>query len=126
MIKQVLLVALGGGAGSALRYLASCWVGRHVSCAFPLGTLAVNVSGCLLIGLLAGLSARGGWPGEEARLLLVAGFCGGYTTFSAFSIESVSLLEGGHHLALAAYALSSVVAGAGAAWLGVLAARHLF
>jgi CrcB protein len=123
MIKQMLLVGLGGGVGSALRYLTAWFVGRHVSCPFPLGTFAVNVLGCFLIGLLAGLSARGGLLGEEARLLLIAGFCGGYTTFSAFSIENVSLFEGGNYLTLAAYVLASVLTGVGAVWLGGLTSR---
>ncbi|MDR1414878.1 MAG: fluoride efflux transporter CrcB [Odoribacteraceae bacterium] len=125
MVKQILLVALGGGAGSALRYLTSMYAAAHARGLFPLGTFAVNIAGCFLIGLLVGLSARGGIIGDDAKLLLITGFCGGYTTFSAFSLENVTLFHDGHYLTLTVYILASVLAGAVALCLGLLAARQI-
>jgi CrcB protein len=125
MVKDLLLVGLGGGAGSVLRFLAGWLVERHAGGVFPVATLVVNVTGCLLFGLLAGLAARGGVIGEAGRLLLVTGFCGGYTTFSTFSAENVAMVAGGHVLSPLLYTLASVVAGAGAAWLGGVLARYL-
>ncbi|MDR2130828.1 MAG: fluoride efflux transporter CrcB [Odoribacteraceae bacterium] len=124
MIKQLLLVGLGGGAGSMLRYLTSWFVERHLCWHAPSGTFIVNVAGCFLVGLLAALSARGGVLGEEGRLLFITGFCGGYTTFSTFSAENVTLLHEGNYVLLGLYAACSLVTGAGAVWLGSLAARH--
>ena len=120
MIKQILLVGLGGGIGSIFRYLTSLLVNRHVESHFPWATFAVNLLGCFLIGLLAGLAARGTWLDENLRLLFITGFCGGYTTFSAFSMENMVLIGGGHYVALIVYILSSVLVGLLAVWLGML------
>ena len=98
-MKALLLVGAGGFAGSALRYLISRlmlpWV---VSSGFPFSTLTVNVAGSLLIGALMGLGLSDGWA-----LLCIVGFCGGFTTFSTFSLETVTLLSiaavcGGYYL----------------------------
>jgi CrcB protein len=121
MIKQLLLVGLGGGAGSMLRYLSTLLVARHFTGHAPLATFLVNVTGCLLVGLLAGLFPRG----DTARLLLLTGFCGGYTTFSAFAAENVALWQQGNYPLLALYTTLSVVAGIAAAWGGAAIARQL-
>ena len=115
MLKNLLLVASGGAVGSALRYLTSIWVGRCWPMAtFPWATLAANVLGCLLIGLF---TAK--WPGHDSlRLLLVTGFCGGYTTFSTFSLESLSLWTQQQYGAAIVYSLLSIVLGAAAVWAG--------
>ena len=117
---NALFVFLGGGAGSVLRYLVGLWVG---SAAFPWATFAVNAVGSLAIGLFGGWAARFGWS-DEMRLLLTTGLCGGFTTFSTFSKESLALAEAGRWCAFAAYAIGSVAIGIAAVALGYWAARH--
>lgn len=112
---QVLLVALGGAVGSVARYGVGLAAARWLGLAFPWGTLAVNVAGGLAMGLLA---ARLGPEGESARLLVGVGLLGGFTTFSAFSLETVRLME--HQPGLAAlYAAASLLLSVGACWLGL-------
>jgi crcB protein len=117
MIRNLLFVALGGGLGSVLRYLTSFWMGKSYSSAFPLGTFIINVLGCFVIGFLIGLSSKT-LLNEELRLLLVVGFCGGYTTFSTFSAENMKLLETGNYLTLTLYIVASVLLGLIAVWGG--------
>ena len=88
---KVLLIALGGAAGSVLRYLLHGWLQRAAGIRFPLGTLAVNVLGCLLIGCLAALFLAHSQIREEYRLGLTVGVLGGFTTFSTFSLETFKL-----------------------------------
>ncbi|MCD8072894.1 MAG: fluoride efflux transporter CrcB [Alistipes sp.] len=103
-LKEILLVGAGGFAGSACRYLVSLWIVHgDARPAFPLATLAVNAAGSLLIGIFIALAAP-----HWLQLVLVTGFCGGFTTFSAFSAEMVALLKGGQPWAAAGYALASV------------------
>ncbi len=93
-IVPYLYVSLGGAAGSALRYGVDAWFGKSFTTSFPLGTLAVNVSSCFLMGIFAALAfTRGGWMGNEGRFLLMVGFCGGYSTLSALGLQSVSLFK---------------------------------
>jgi len=93
MIKSLLLVFFGGGAGSVLRYAIGRGAAALAPGAFPWGTLTVNIVGSLAAGLLIGwLSSRAGPPGGTPHLLVMVGFLGGFTTFSAFSIEAVFLL----------------------------------
>lgn len=94
MLARLLLVALGGGVGSAARYLTSLAAARAFGATFPLGTLAVNLTGCLLIGVAFGLSERA-LVGPSSRLLLMSGFLGGFTTFSTYALESVALYQDG-------------------------------
>ena len=111
---NALFVFLGGGTGSVLRYLVGMWIG---SAAFPWATFAVNAVGSFAIGLLGGLASRFGW-GEALRLSLTVGLCGGFTTFSTFSKESLVLIEGGRYGLFALYAVGSVALGITAAALG--------
>ena len=117
---NALLVFLGGGTGSVLRYLMGMWIG---SAAFPWATLVVNAVGSFAIGLLGGWASRFGW-GETLRLSLTVGLCGGFTTFSTFSKESLALAETGRWCAFAAYAIGSVAIGIAAVALGYWIARH--
>jgi CrcB protein len=114
---SLLLVFLGGAAGAPARYLLDRWVQARHRLRFPLGTLAVNVSGCLLLGVIAGGVARHGWP-ADVQVGLGTGFCGGLTTFSTFSVETVELLQGRLPLRAAAYLAASCVLGIGAAAVG--------
>ena len=119
-----LYVALGGGVGAALRYQTgramTQWLGAPIMGAFPFATLAVNAVGSLLMGLLAGWLVRsGGAMSEQARLLLGVGVLGGFTTFSAFSLEMVLLIERGQFLLAALYVLLSVALGIAGLFLGL-------
>ncbi len=117
---SLLLVALGGAAGSVLRHLISLLAAAHLGTGFPYGTLAVNVFGSALIGIAAGLGVSG-----EVRLLLVTGVLGGFTTFSAFSLDAVLLYERGQPGLALLYVLVSVTVLIGALLVGLLAVRHL-
>lgn len=120
-------VALGGAVGSALRFQVgrtmTHWLGPQAVTAFPWATLTVNVVGSLAMGLLAGWLARHGTGGEAWRLLLGVGVLGGFTTFSAFSLELMTLVERGQPGLATVYAGVSVIAGLGALWLGLVAMR---
>ena len=108
-MKQALIVGLGGAIGSIARWaLGGAILHRLPNLKFPLGTFAVNILGCLLIGIIAGLAERRGVFSSDARLFLMTGLCGGFTTFSAFSVEMAAMMERGELAAAAAYAVSSV------------------
>lgn len=126
MIKKILLIALGGGIGSVIRYIAAFFVEKHLSCAFPLGTFVINITGCLLIGVLLGLSERYNFFNNELKFLLIIGLCGGYTTFSAFSTENLQLFESGRYLILTLYAAGSVFVGFSAVWFGNYLSKIFF
>ncbi len=110
MIRQFILVAAGGGLGSMFRYGISQFVQNRVSAQFPFGTLAVNILGCFIIGALYALAVRGGIS-ANARLFFATGLCGGFTTFSAFSHETVAMLRDGQYLFAGLYISASVVCG---------------
>ena len=117
---NILLVGLGGFAGAVARYLLGGWVLHHtLSAKFPWSTFAVNLLGCLIIGLLSGLAERLDWFSPSMRLLLLTGLLGGFTTFSAFGLETVHLLRRGELWIAGAYALASVLACVFAVWLGM-------
>ncbi|MDD4102356.1 MAG: fluoride efflux transporter CrcB [Kiritimatiellae bacterium] len=116
---QVFLVGLGGAIGSVLRYMLSGCVLHHaVGFRFPLGTFVVNMLGCLVIGLLSGLVVRYGLFSAPARLFLFTGIAGGFTTFSAFGLETFTLMRGGEILIAGSYVVSSVIIGLLVLWLG--------
>lgn len=124
MLKNILLVALGGAAGSVARYLLSKAIQDTAATAFPWGTMAVNVAGCLLIGLLYGLAAGDGTRlGADLKLMLTVGCCGGFTTFSTFANESLTLAKSGDALLSAAYIGSSVALGIIAVMAGAQLAK---
>ncbi|MFV8834244.1 CrcB family protein [Aquisalimonas sp.] len=112
-------IAAGGAAGGALRYLIGTAVDRRTGSTFPWGTWIVNVSGSLLLGVLAGLVLRLGWPGETWAAALMIGLCGSYTTVSSFSLQSIGLVRDRQGLKSAAYVISSLLACLLAAALGL-------
>lgn len=107
-MKDILAVFIGGGCGSVLRFLVSAVIGRNVSTIFPVGTLFINISGSFLLGTLTGLLARD-VVSPEWRFFLTVGFCGGFTTFSTFSLEFAELLRSAHYSTAFAYAGASLV-----------------
>lgn len=120
MLKEVLYVGLGGGAGSILRFLTSKIVAKYAHDYFLfLGTFAANIIGCFLIGVLSGWMLTNQPDNQPFRLLFIVGFCGGYTTFSTFAFENLRLLELGQWTLLLGYTLFSVVLGIFAAWAGM-------
>ncbi|MBM0108333.1 fluoride efflux transporter CrcB [Steroidobacter sp. S1-65] len=118
-MKSLLLVALGGALGSMARFKLSGWVLHQTpGWRFPAGTLAVNLIGCLIAGLLAGMAVKQDVLTPDARLLLFTGLLGGFTTFSAFGLETLLLLKRGEAGVAIANVVVSVVAGLLVAWLG--------
>jgi CrcB protein len=123
LVVSMVAVAVGAALGANLRYLVGRWAAERFGAGFPYGTLLINVTGSLAIGLLLGLAAGRAPLGTTARLLLVTGVLGGYTTFSSFSFEALELLLAGRYLPAAAYLLGSVGGGLLACAAGVAATR---
>lgn len=123
---NILLVAVGGAAGSVARYLTGITMTRLFGPAFPWATITVNIVGSFIIGLLAELIARKVSAPAEMRLLLVVGFLGGFTTFSSFSLDTLALAERGAFLSAFAYVGASVVLSLSAAFGGLALGRSLF
>lgn len=123
MIKQIVLVAIGGAAGSVLRYLTNVVVTKYFASIFPLATFITNVIGCFLIGLLVGSIEKHGLADSQLKWLLITGFCGGYTTFSAFGLENFSLFQSNNYGIAFAYIASSIIAGLFAVWLGLFVSQ---
>jgi fluoride exporter len=122
-MKSLLIVALGGAVGSVARFKLSAVILHHTAAwRFPAGTFAVNVLGCLAAGLLAGYAAKQELLSADVRLLLFTGVLGGFTTFSAFGLETVYLLKRGEFAIAASNVLLSVAAGLAALYLGFAAA----
>src|SRR5947208_7713709 len=125
MERNLLLVGIGGFVGSIARYLVAVLFASQVPSVFPFATLTVNIVGCFVIGILFALSDRGNIFSPEWRILLTTGFCGGFTTFSTFSYESLRLMQDGEYLYLAAYVLLSVVIGLAATYVGIILIRSI-
>lgn len=119
MLKTIILVGMGGAIGSIMRYLAATGIQSKFLSAFPYGTMCVNISGCFLIGLIYALATKNNLS-PEWRFFLATGICGGYTTFSSFSYESLSLLRDGEILYASLYIAASVFLGVLATFLPVV------
>jgi fluoride exporter len=120
MIKTIFLVGTGGFLGSVSRFLTSRYMQNIFPNAFPFGTFFVNITGCLLIGLIYGFSERSSLLTSEWKIFLAAGFCGGFTTFSTFANENLALLRDGAFFNFFLYTGLSVFLGIAATFLGVL------
>lgn len=118
MLKSLLIVGAGSFAGGALRYLVSQLMKGACGTSFPWATLAINLAGCLLMGVVYGLFSRNVSTSHALCLLLTTGFCGGFTTFSAFANEGLAMLQDGNLWAFAVYVLASVLAGVAMVALG--------
>lgn len=123
MLKNFLIVGLGGGAGSMLRYAVQKMFNVQSAAVFPTGTLLVNISGCFLIGILWGFASRSLAWNEELKLLLMTGFCGGFTTFSAFTLEGMGLLKENKTALFIIYLTASVIGGLLATLIGIRIAK---
>jgi CrcB protein len=121
-MKSLLLVFLGGGIGSALRYLVS----RSLNGAppgFPYGTFIVNIIGSLIIGVILGFALKHHSPSSNTALFIATGICGGFTTFSAFSYENVMFLKAGDYQTFIIYTLGSILLGLAAVFTGIWIAK---
>ena len=110
-MKSIFIVIAGSGLGGALRYLSQLMVQKYYPSVFPFGTFSVNIAGCFLIGVFFAMAAKGNILSVEARLFLITGLCGGFTTFSSFSMENINLLRSGHLLYFTLYTTGSFIFG---------------
>ena len=111
MLRSLLLVGIGSFCGGALRYYISTLMKNLCNQGFPWGTLLVNLTGCLFMGVVLGLFGKMGTQQSSWCLMLTAGFCGGFTTFSAFANDSLQMLQSGNTLNLIIYISASVLVG---------------
>jgi fluoride exporter len=121
-MKLLLAIGLGSFIGGIMRYLLSLVIQAKTITVFPYGTLAVNVIGCLLIGVVFGIADKGSMS-TEWKLFLATGLLGGFTTFSAFSLETFNLIRMGHHFYAGVYVTASIVIGLLATIMGVAVIR---
>lgn len=119
-MKSFLLVFLGGGIGSSCRFLISNIINNSFKSFHYLGTFSVNVIGCIIVGIVMGFLQKENNFNQNYLLLFSSGFCGGFTTFSAFANENLDLIKNGNFSLFFLYVISSVVFGIAAAYLGYL------
>lgn len=117
-MKQIILVFLGGGFGSALRFIIGKWL-NNAETGIPYGTFLANILGSLLIGVILGLAAKNETLSQSQTLLLATGFCGGFTTFSTFAYENHVFLKSGDFMSFAIYTIASFAIGFLAVFLGM-------
>ena len=118
MSKNIILVLLGGGIGSVIRYLISYFFNKYQTTFFPWPTFIANSLGCFLIGLFFAYTLKNNAQSETLKLLLITGFCGGFTTFSTFSLENLQLIQNQNYTLAITYTISSLLIGTTAVFLG--------
>ena len=123
-MKDFILVFFGGGLGSGLRYLVTIAMNQY-SKVLPFGTFTVNILGCLLIGLILGYAQKENTLTSNQTLLLATGFCGGFTTFSAFANENLELIKNGEIFNFSVYSVSSIVVGIVAVFVGLYFSKNI-
>ncbi|MBS1530598.1 MAG: fluoride efflux transporter CrcB [Bacteroidetes bacterium] len=125
MLKTIIYVAIGSALGGVARFLMQQFVQKRFESTFPYGTLSVNLLGCFVIGVVAGLADKGNILSPNARIFLAVGICGGFTTFSSFVNENYSMLRDGELLNTFVYIAASVVIGLLATGAGILLIKNL-
>ena len=123
-MKQLILVFVGGGFGSTLRFLIGKWLNNSES-GIPYGTFVANILGSLLIGFILGMAAKNDALTQNHTLLLATGFCGGFTTFSAFAYENHVFLKSGDFMSFAFYTIASFIVGFLAVFLGMFLVKYI-
>ena len=124
ILRNILLVGLGGGLGSMARYCCQRWISQSWPHAFPWGHFVVNAVGCLLIGIFWGISFKSFDANDQWKAFLMSGICGGFTTFSAFTLESIGLLREDKMGTFFLYVGGSVVAGLLLTFLGMTISKQ--
>ncbi|MEI6682188.1 MAG: fluoride efflux transporter CrcB [Bacteroidota bacterium] len=123
-MKLILAIGAGSFIGGISRYLLSLFIQDRIDTTFPFGTLTVNILGCFLIGVVFGFADRGNMS-QEWRLFLATGILGGFTTFSAFSNETVGMMRDGQFWYASSYVVSSIVLGLVATFIGIMIVKIL-
>lgn len=123
MDRNIIFVAVGGLAGTVARFLLTGVVVSLLPFRFPFGTFAVNIIGCFVMGAVVGFAERVPWFDHHWRMLLTAGFCGGFTTFSAFAFENIELLLDKNYVIFGAYSVASFILCLAAAYVGLVLTR---
>lgn len=119
MVKNIIFIALGGGIGSVLRYLCNILINKTYPNKTYLATLFVNLVGCFIIGLLIGYFQKNQTESEAFKLLLITGFCGGFTTFSTFGLENFNLIQSQNYILTLLYILLSIIIGIAFVGIGI-------
>ena len=126
MFKTILIVGAGGFLGSVARFLTQILVERYLHSTFPWGTLLANITGCFIIGLVFALSERGNLLSPEWRIFLTVGFCGGFTTFSAFAYNNLNMLSENNLMQLFGNIVLNLLVGIFAVYAGIVLIRVLY
>ena len=124
-MKELIAVFIGSGLGGLSRFLLGKWVESWHNHHFPFGTFVVNFVACLILGFVIGLADHKQILSPTARLFLAVGFCGGFSTFSAFSSETLTLLQQGHNISLVLYIFGSIILCVAATFGGLLIADRI-
>jgi CrcB protein len=119
-MKAVLVVFAGSGIGGVMRYLMHLAISKRYPSVFPFGTFSINILGCFLIGIFYAFAEKQHIISSETRLFLITGICGGFTTFSTFSLDSLTLLKSGNYLYFFLYAMGSLIIGLLATYAAIL------
>ena len=125
MLKLIFFIGAGSFLGGVSRFLLSRYIQNTFISSFPYGTFVVNIVGCFLIGLFYGLAEKGGLVNAEWRMFLTVGFCGGFTTFSAFATENVAMLKDGNLIQFALYSSLSLFLGILATYSGSILTKAI-
>ncbi len=126
MLRNLLIVGTGGLIGTVMRYLVQVHIEKLMGSTFPMGTFLINILGSFIIGVVYGLVDKGNLIGPEWRLFLAVGLCGGFTTFSTFSADTLNLLKDNSFIQMLSYTGGSVLFGLLAVYFGIILARTIF